>query len=66
VQREVAAQAGCAFWDWQQATGGPGSMLAWRLHDPPLAAADGIHFSREGYEVSAERLLQAWDALAAE
>ena len=62
AQREVALAEGCAFWDWQQATGGPGSMLAWHLHDPPLSAADGIHFTRAGYELSAERLLGAIEA----
>jgi len=59
VQREVAAEYGCVFWDWQQASGGPGSMLAWRFHDPKLAAGDLIHFTKAGYELSAERFLEA-------
>ena len=29
VQREVAPQFECAFWDWQMAQGGPGGMLSW-------------------------------------
>jgi len=61
VQREVAPDYGCAFWDWQAATGGPGSMIAWRLHDPQLAARDLIHFTQKGYEWSAERLVEAMD-----
>ena len=64
VQRDVAREAGCAFWDWQAATGGPGSMVAWREHDPPLAGHDLIHFSQAGYERSAERLLDALDDAA--
>lgn len=60
VQREAALASGCAFWDWQQASGGPGSMVAWRLHDPPLAGWDFIHFTQAGYEESADRFLQAW------
>jgi lysophospholipase L1-like esterase len=60
VQREVALSSGCSFWDWQQATGGPGSMVAWRMHDPPLAGRDLIHFTQAGYEESADRFLQAW------
>lgn len=60
VQREVATEAGCVFWDWQAATGGPGSMVAWRLHQPPLAGWDFIHFTQAGYEESARRFLQAW------
>ena len=63
VQREVAPLHGCAFWDWQQAMGGAGSMLTWRLQDPPLAAADLIHHTREGYTLVADRFLLALDAL---
>ncbi|MBN1335069.1 MAG: hypothetical protein JXB39_03815 [Deltaproteobacteria bacterium] len=59
VQREVAPLWGCAFWDWQAATGGPGSMVAWRLHDPPLAASDLIHFTPTGYALVADRFLAA-------
>lgn len=59
VQREVAPEFRCAFWDWQAATGGPGSAVAWRLLQPPLLQKDGIHFTREGYERSAELFLAA-------
>ncbi len=59
VQREVALAEGCSFWDWQQATGGPGSMISWRMVTPPLAAWDLIHFSQAGYEHLAESFDQA-------
>ena len=59
VQRQVAPEFGCAFWDWQQATGGAGSMIAWRHVRPILAAKDLIHFTREGYERVGDLLLQA-------
>ncbi len=62
VQREVAPEHGCAFWDWQQASGGPGSQIAWHHLEPALAAPDGIHFTKAGYELSAERFLDALDA----
>ncbi len=65
VQREVASEFACAFWDWQQATGGPGSMVAWRLHRPRLAAPDLIHHTRAGYERVAEMLVDGLDALSA-
>ncbi|MFT5681286.1 MAG: lysophospholipase L1-like esterase [Myxococcota bacterium] len=61
VQREVAPEFGCVFWDWQQATGGPGSMLIWRQYDPPLAAGDYIHFTPSGYIHSAELFIAALD-----
>jgi lysophospholipase L1-like esterase len=64
VQREVAREHGCAFWDWQQATGGPGSMVAWYLHQPRLASGDLIHHSRAGYELVAERFVAAFDAVS--
>jgi lysophospholipase L1-like esterase len=63
VQREVARKHGCAFWDWQQATGGPGSMVAWYLHQPRLASGDLIHHSRAGYELVADRFVAALDAV---
>ncbi len=61
VQREVAPEFGCAFWDWQQAQGGPGAMLSWRAAEPPLAGWDFIHFSQAGYTRSAELFLAALD-----
>ena len=63
VQREVAPLHGCAFWDWQGAMGGPGSMLTWRMQDPPLAARDLIHHSKAGYELIADRFVTAMDSL---
>ena len=59
AQRSVASEVGCAFWDWQKATGGEGSILSWRFHEPRLASKDLIHLSRKGYELSADQLLQA-------
>ena len=65
VQRQVAPEYNCAFWDLQQATGGPGSMVAWRLMEPPMAAGDGIHFSAKGYELLGDRFVAALDAARA-
>jgi lysophospholipase L1-like esterase len=64
VQREVAPLYGCAFWDWQAATGGPGSMIGWYVQDPPLASADLIHFTQPGYERVGDMFLAALDAAA--
>ncbi len=65
VQREVAPEFGCAFWDWQMAQGGPGSMLSWRAWEPPLAGWDYIHFTQRGYERSAELFLASLDEAVA-
>lgn len=64
VQREVAPEFGCVFWDWHQAMGGDGSMIAWRYTDPPLAAADLIHHTSAGYAHIAERFMEALDDAA--
>lgn len=61
VQRETAPEFDCVFWDWQQATGGKGSMIAWHFTDPPLASPDLIHFTPQGYVHSAELFLEALD-----
>ena len=52
---------GCVFWDWQQAQGGEGSMIAWLYTDPPLAAKDLIHHTSAGYIHIAERFIEALD-----
>jgi lysophospholipase L1-like esterase len=64
VQRNIAPEFGCAFWDWQQATGGVGSMIAWNHTTPRLSSPDLIHFTPQGYQVSADLFLQALDDVA--
>lgn len=64
VQRELAPEFGCAFWDWQQAMGGPGSMIAWSMSSPSFGASDLIHLTGAGYVWSADRLLMAIEAAA--
>jgi len=64
VQREVAPEFGCASWDWQQVSGGPGSQIAWSLLRPAMAASDLIHFTQPGYEFGADRFLMALEKAA--
>jgi len=66
VQRAVAPDFGCAFWDWQQATGGPGSMVAWRFLEPQLAAGDFIHHTAAGYRWVGDAFVASLDALRSE
>ncbi len=63
IQRETAPRYGCAFYDLQAATGGRGSMIAWRFTSPALAASDLIHFTKPGYEWLAKRFVAAIDSL---
>ena len=57
TQREAAHAAGCAFWDGQQAMGGPGTMAKWARKG--WAVKDYIHVTRSGSEVFAGILDQA-------
>lgn len=49
VQRRVAAEHGCGFWDLQAFMGGELSMLQWVRSEPPMARPDHIHLTRRGY-----------------
>jgi lysophospholipase L1-like esterase len=51
AQRQVAAEAGCAFWDARAAMGGEGSFQRWLEHDPPYAWTDLMHLSEEGLDL---------------
>ncbi|MCX4244844.1 GDSL-type esterase/lipase family protein [Paraliomyxa miuraensis] len=48
VQRQVAAEEGCGFWDGVVFMGGELSMERWVSTDPPLARNDYLHFHRRG------------------
>lgn len=49
VQRELAREAGCAFWDTLQFMGGEGSMAYWASAQPAMAMSDLLHLNRRGY-----------------
>jgi lysophospholipase L1-like esterase len=51
VQRRVAAQEKCAFFDAFAAMGGSGSMSAWLKTKPKLATSDLHHATPAGYDV---------------
>ncbi len=51
LQREVAEEQGCAFWDAWRAMGGEGAFARWLAQDPPLAWTDLMHLSDEGLEI---------------
>ena len=57
TQRGAAHAAGCAFWDGQQAMGGPGAMALWARKG--WAVKDYIHVTRSGSEVFAGLLDRA-------
>jgi len=47
IQRQVALESGCAFWDWRARMGGPGSVKQWV--QAGLAQADHTHLTSAGY-----------------
>lgn len=63
VQRTVARQRHTLYWDWQAAMGGACTMKSWIARG--LARKDGVHFSKEGYELAADDLFQGLMTLPA-
>ncbi len=58
VQRRVAFDRGCAFFDAAAMMGGEGGMDGWVGAQPPLASRDHVHLTREGYEIMGRMLLR--------
>ena len=59
VQRRVARESGCGFFDLFGFMGGDLSMLRWVAHRPRLGAHDHVHFTRRGYRRIGEALYEA-------
>ncbi|MBK8239692.1 MAG: hypothetical protein IPK74_29570 [Deltaproteobacteria bacterium] len=51
IQREVAVEEGCAFFDSQAAMGGEGAVARWRRTNPPLISGDLAHLTDAGQKV---------------
>ncbi len=59
AEKQAALASGCMFWDMYEAMGGENSMAAWVNTNPPLAAADYIHFSPQGAKIVAQMFYNA-------
>jgi len=59
VQRRLAAESGCGFFDLVRLQGGHGAMARWVDHRPAMGRDDHTHFTRRGYERVAELLERA-------
>jgi lysophospholipase L1-like esterase len=59
VQRRVAVEYNCAFFDLVAFGGGPLHMLQWAALDPPWAQRDLVHFTARGYRRLGEVLHKA-------
>lgn len=51
IQKEVAFQTGCIYWDLCEAMGGKNSMKRWADASPALVSSDYVHFTEQGAEV---------------
>jgi hypothetical protein len=49
VQRDVAYEMGCGFWDALAFMGGVNSMHTWATSSPQMASRDHIHLTKRGY-----------------
>lgn len=49
VQRKVAAENNCAYWDALDFMGGEGTIALWSNSYPQMASKDHIHLTRRGY-----------------
>ncbi len=56
AQKVAATRSGAEFWDAWESMGGPGSILTWYNHKPPLSSKDLTHLSNEGTDTIAARI----------
>ncbi len=59
IQRRVAREEKCTYWNWAGIMGGTRGINKWVLSQEPLARKDHVHFSAAGYRVSADSLYAA-------
>ncbi len=56
LQRQIAKENGCAFFDVVAAMGGPLSIVKLARAEPPFAARDYVHLTMRGYEALGDAL----------
>jgi len=49
IQREIASETGCAFWDWRERMGGPGATRVWVRAG--FGQMDNVHLTTAGYRL---------------
>jgi lysophospholipase L1-like esterase len=59
VQRRVAIEAGCAYWDQYAAMGGRGAIRRFLRARPRWAYRDRVHLTARGYQALGRLLFQA-------
>lgn len=59
IQREVAQETGCAFFNTFEAMGGPGTMARWYEGEPRLVSGDLTHPNGTGADLVSKLLVDA-------
>lgn len=59
IQRRVAPEYSCGFWDSRQVSGGPGSLCQWITANRSLVSGDRLHLRKRGYEIVAREFIRA-------
>lgn len=59
IQREVAFQTGCVYWDMVQALGGKDSIRQWAKGQPDRISSDLTHFTPQGAQMVGKMLYKA-------
>jgi lysophospholipase L1-like esterase len=59
IQRDIAQREGLVYWDWASIMPQECGADRWASQSPPLIAKDRLHFTRSGYELSAEQFAKA-------
>ena len=58
LQKKIAANTGCIFWDLEAFMGGPGSMINWVGATPALGRKDYTHFTEAGAKKIGDELFR--------
>ena len=56
IQRAVARESHCAYWNWRRRMGGPGSVRTWV--QAGLSQPDYVHMRSAGYRLAGELLFE--------
>jgi hypothetical protein len=62
IQRRVAQETGCGFFDTFRAMGGSGTMARWYTERPRLVSADFIHPYPAGGKIIADAFVKELEA----
>ena len=58
IQRALAGELGCGFWDSSATSGGPGTLRSWARFEG-MVGGDHLHLGRLGYERVGRRFVDA-------